>query len=161
MSAHRGGEAKESDYLKAAFYMERLNKYAAEKLSGCDVSAVTDVTGFGLLGHLGEMAGAELTMVINFDSLPIIGDALAYAEGFLSTAAGQRNRNHLEASVDTVSISSAQEEILYDPQTSGGLLIAVSARDAKKLLDKISESDTQASIIGQAVKTEGPKVIVF
>ncbi|MDR1296427.1 MAG: selenide, water dikinase SelD [Deltaproteobacteria bacterium] len=161
MSAHRGGLASESEVLAAASAMETLNRRAAEKLAGHPVSAATDVTGFGLLGHLSEMAGEKLTMALDFDSLPLLPGALKHARDFLSTAAGQRNRNQLSARADTKSLDQAREEILYDPQTSGGLLIALPAKNAGALLADLLPVCPGAAVIGQVMENEGPKVLAL
>ena len=101
--------------------MTTLNKYAAEILSRYEVHACTDVTGFSLLGHLHEMLDGNYSAHIAFSQVPAIQGALAYAEEFLITGAAQRNRNHLEGFVRFVDIPFAGEELLFDPQTSGGV----------------------------------------
>ena len=100
MSADRVGAASPEAVQKAVNSMCRLNRYAAEKMRGYQVSACTDVTGFGLLCHLLEMcsrqAGSGDTVSVEIwpEELPLFSEAVAYAEDYLLTAAGQRNRNH-------------------------------------------------------------------
>lgn len=160
LSAARAGEATAEQLRAAVAVMERLNKDAAEKLTGFSVSAVTDVTGFGLLVHAAEMAGDALTLTFNFDSLPLLPGALDHAAAFLATAAGQRNRNHLGAATDVAALSAAQQEVAFDPQTSGGLLIAVAMDEAEALCDAIRRDDPAAAIVGVAETRKECAVVV-
>jgi len=116
--------------------MRRLNRAAAEALAalpGEGPHAVTDVTGFGLLGHGWEMADHS-GVTLNFDAsrLPLYAGALAAAESGTRTGGDARNRSHLAGHV-TSAAPAALEAIGYDPQTSGGLLAAVSAAGAAQL----------------------------
>lgn len=133
MAANRAGLAGGEEYLAATSVMERLNKYAAEALHSYPVNAVTDVTGFGLAAHAAEMAGGDKTLVIDADSLPLLPGALAYAAEYLATAAGQRNRNHLAGRIDLGPVDPARQELLFDPQTSGGLLVSLPSARAGEL----------------------------
>jgi len=148
MNAVRAGVAAENEYQAALSAMERLNRSAAEKMDKYPVSAATDVTGFGLLVHALEMAGEDKTMTLNFDSLPVLPGALAHAAAFLVTAAGQRNRNHSAGQVDLTGVGAAGQELLFDPQTSGGLLISVPQEYAEDLCADIQKDDPAAAIIG-------------
>ncbi len=149
LSAARVGLAGDAAFAQAVAAMERLNKYAAEKLAGFGVHAVTDITGFGLAVHAAEMAGSAVTLAFHFDSLPLLPGALDYAAAYLATAAVQRNRNHGEANVDFGNLSNAGREMLFDPQASGGLLISVAEKDAAVLCEKIQKDDPAAAIVGQ------------
>lgn len=160
MSAFRAGVADDGEYAAAVAAMTRLNKYAAEKAASFQVNACTDVTGFGLLGHAAEMAGHDHTLTIAFDALPLLPGALRYAEEHFATAAAQRNRNHISGQVDASAIASAGQELLFDPQTSGGLLISLPAEQASALCDAIGEDDPGAAIIGMVSPREGHSVIV-
>ncbi|MDR1250369.1 MAG: selenide, water dikinase SelD, partial [Treponema sp.] len=124
MAALRAGLAGEGAVARAVASMERLNRSACEAMSPCNVSACTDVTGFGLLIHALEMAGEEAAITLYPDALPVIPEAADYAGEYLLTAAGQRNRRRAEKSVDVGSLPFAVQELIFDPQTSGGLLIA-------------------------------------
>ncbi|MDR2827544.1 MAG: selenide, water dikinase SelD [Candidatus Adiutrix intracellularis] len=163
MGANRVGLASSEQYCAATVSMERLNRYAAEKLGGFEVHAVTDVTGFGLLGHLVEMAGRSWAVNVNFDSLPLLPGALDFAGDYLFTAAAQRNRNQLSGQADISGLSLSKQEIIFDPQTSGGLLISLPLAQAEELLKAIRVDDPQASLIGQVlVRRKGePAVIVL
>jgi selenide,water dikinase len=117
--------------------MRRLNRSASEALSalGADPHAVTDVTGFGLLGHGWEMAErSDVTLSFDAAFLPLYDGALAAAEAGTRTGGDARNRAHLAGHVDS-SAPPAIEALAYDPQTSGGLLAAVGPKDAARLID--------------------------
>jgi selenide,water dikinase len=130
--------------------MERLNKYAAEKFKDYKISACTDVTGFGLLAHALEMASDKVSIVFYANEIPYFEEAYGYADEFLLTAAGQRNRNHLDGKTDVSGLPFALQELLFDPQTSGGLLIGVSPEQSEDLLSVIQDGDPFAKIIGEA-----------
>ena len=161
MSAVRAEAAAEGEYQAAVRAMERLNKSAAEKMEKYPVSAATDVTGFGLLVHASEMAGDDRTLILNNDSLPVLPGALAHAAAFLATAAGQRNRNYIKGKVDLAQIPAPGQELLFDPQTSGGLLISVPMEYAEALWADIQKDDPAAAIIGQVAPREEFSVIVL
>jgi selenide,water dikinase len=129
-----GGSA--ADKAAAISRMRHLNRDAAEALSGLPGEgphAVTDVTGFGLLGHGWEMAERSSAR-LRFDGtrLPLYPGALAAAEGGTRTGGDARNRAHLQGRVSS-SAAPALEALAYDPQTSGGLLAAVRPADARIL----------------------------
>ena len=160
MAALRGGAASDEAVKKATETMERLNKYASEKARGFCVSACTDITGFGLLAHMLEMASDRVSIVVYPDELPYFEEAYQYAEGYLMTAAGQRNRNFIADRADVSGLPFALQELLFDPQTSGGLLLSVSPEQADDLLAAIQEGDPAARIIGEVVSRK-KDVILF
>jgi selenide,water dikinase len=130
-----------SDHEKAAAIvrMKQLNRGAAEALTaaGDAVHAVTDVTGFGLLGHGWEMAErSHAVLMFEASRLPLYDGALQAAEAGVRTGGDPRNRQHLEGHVDVEDgIGAALEALAYDPQTSGGLLAAVSRSAVDPLVD--------------------------
>ncbi len=148
-TANRVGEASSEAMAEAISSMTTLNKKASEICHEFTVHACTDVTGFGFLGHLHEMMHDRLSCRIYAGQVPVIREALHHAEEFLLTAAGQKNRNHVEKFVDFQDISFAMEEVLFDPQTSGGLLIAVPGEQAGALLAKLREAGAPAAIVGE------------
>jgi len=151
-TAHNVGEANERSYKEAIKLMETLNKYSAEKMKKYQVNGCTDVTGFGFLGHLSEMLNDKVSIVINSKKVPYIKEAYEYAEEFLITSAGQKNRKHLGEKIVLDGVSFPMEEILFDPQTSGGLLISVADKDVDKLLADLSELDIKSSLVGEVVE---------
>lgn len=160
-SAVRVGLADKEIEKAALFSMQRLNKDASEKLKQYDVHACTDVTGFGFLGHLVEMVEKDYTAVVDTSLLPLLPKVYYFAEEYLATAGGQRNREFLEEKVPLADIAPAMQEILFDPQTSGGLLISVAADKAQDLLSEIQKDDPQAQMIGEIVKKEDVPIILL
>ena len=154
MAALRGGAASLTAVEKAVASMERLNKYAAEKMRAFNISACTDITGFGLLAHALEMAADKVSLMIYVQEIPYFMEAYSYAGEFLVTAAGQRNRNHLAGKAEVSGLPFELQELLFDPQTSGGLLICVAPEQAGDLLAAIQADDPAARIIGEIVKRE-------
>ena len=135
--------------------MTTLNKSAAQVLKGHTVHACTDVTGFGLLGHLHEMLAGEYSAVLSWERIPKIRGALDYAADFLLTAAAQRNRNHVGGHVRFDHLPFEAEELLFDPQTSGGLLAAVPELEADQVLAELQQQGLCAGAIGTVIaKTE-------
>lgn len=160
-SAVRVGLADKEIEKAALFSMQRLNKDASEKLKQYDVHACTDVTGFGFLGHLVEMVEKDYTAVVDTSLLPLLPKVYYFAEEYLATAGGQRNREFLGKKVPLANIAPAMQEILFDPQTSGGLLISVAADKAQDLLSEIQKDDPQAQMIGEIVKKEDAPIVLL
>ena len=92
--------------------------------------------------------------------MPRIEEALHHAEEFLLTAAGQKNRNYMEKYVKFEKVSFAMEELLFDPQTSGGLLMAVGADEAEDLRNELRAAGLPAEIVGEIVKRTEPEILV-
>ena len=124
------------------------------------IHACTDVTGFSFLGHLHEMMESGVSCHIWADQIPVFPGAVEAAEEFLITAAGQRNRNHLEQHVTFKDIPFGMQEVLFDPQTSGGLLMAVDAVDAEKMQRKLLEQGIPAAIVGKITEPAGTEIYV-
>jgi len=160
MAALRGGVADTGAVYEAVTTMERLNKYAAEKMKGFCISACTDITGFGLLAHTMEMASDRVSIKLYPSEIPYIKEAYQYADEYLVTAAGQRNRNHLEGKADVSGLPFALQELMFDPQTSGGLMICASPEQSYDLLTMIQADDPAARIIGEVVKREN-NIVLF
>jgi selenide,water dikinase len=162
-AANRVGEASEQAVQQAVKSMATLNKHAAEILRNYPVHACTDVTGFGFLGHLHEMLGGERHAVIFSSEVPAIPEALAYAQEFLITGAAQRNRNYLEQHVQFDSrVEFSMEEVLFDPQTSGGLLVSVPKEAAPELLAELhGRLDLPCAIVGEIVEREAKEIVVL
>ena len=159
-TANRVQQATPAAMQAAIGSMTTLNKYAAQCCRHYPIHACTDVTGFGFLGHLHEMMDSSLSCRIHTDCMPVFAEALAYADEFLLTAAGQRNRNHTQPFVQFDGISFAMEEVLYDPQTSGGLLIALSKADAPPLLRELLALGLPAAIVGEVLPRETVEIRV-
>ena len=151
-TANRIGEASEEAMKEAITSMTTLNKCAAEISRKYQVHACTDVTGFSFLGHLHEMMDGKHSCKVYAEQVPVMKDALAYADEFYLTAAAQKNRNHVEAFVEFKDISFAMEEVLFDPQTSGGLLLAVDPDDVEAMVAEMQNCGLPAAIVGEIVE---------
>ena len=147
-TANRVGEAAPEHMAAAISSMTTLNKTAAEISRRYTVHAATDVTGFSFLGHLHEMLDGKLNCHIDASKVPVIEEAHRHADEFLLTAAGQRNRNHTGPFVEFRNIPFSMEEILFDPQTSGGLLVAVKDEQAEALEAELQNAGLPAKIVG-------------
>ena len=159
-TANRVGEASQEAMDAAVQSMTTLNKYASEICANYTVHACTDVTGFGFLGHLHEMLDGKLSARIRAQRIPIFEEALHHSDEFLLTAAGQRNRNHTGSFVEFRNIPFAMEEILFDPQTSGGLLIAVEPVQAEALEKELQQAGLPARIVGEITNRTEPEILV-
>ena len=146
--------------LRARLYrqMATLNRDACRVMRRYRVHGCTDVTGFGLMGHSCEMAqGSGCTLHIQVGKVPFHPEALEMADMGLVPAGAYRNRDFAEQSVSVRGeVSRAMQDILYDPQTSGGLLIAVDGRDAEALREEIPG----AAIIGYVTEREESAIVL-
>ena len=154
-TAARMNAAAEKDMELAVRSMTTLNKYGAEILKKYRIHGCTDVTGFGFLAHLCEMVGERYTAFVDQAAVPFIPGCPGYVEEFYLTAAAQRNRNHVQEKVKFGNVSFAMEEILFDPQTSGGLLASVAAADGPAALEEIRKLGRPCGIVGRIGKREG------
>ena len=148
-TADRIGEASAEAMKEAVDSMTTLNKTAAEISRRYRVDACTDVTGFGLLGHLHEMMDGRNSCSIFVDQVPVMKNALQYAYEFYLTAAAQKNRNYLAEHVHFADVPFAMEEVLFDPQTSGGLLLAVHPDDVQDMAAEMNRAGLPAAVIGE------------
>lgn len=160
-TANRVGEASREAMQAAIASMTTLNLYAARCCRRYDIHACTDVTGFSFLGHLHEMLDGQHSACINARAVPIFTEALRHADEFLLTAAGQRNRNHTGPFVRFENVPFAMEEILFDPQTSGGLLVAVGEPEAEALLADLRNAGAPAAIVGRVTDSEDIEIRVI
>lgn len=130
-----------------------LNGMAMEKALSYDLNACTDVTGFGILGHLLEVcAGSSVHAVLYYDVLPFYSGAYEMYKKGQTTGSNGANRELVARCSLTLErgLSSFQEELLYDPQTSGGLLLALPLEQAKKLVIELSGAGiTEAALVGE------------
>ena len=143
----------EADKATAVARMRTLNRAAAEMLSSLPAPphAVTDVTGFGLLGHAWEMAERSgCRLELEAAALPLYPGALAAAEAGVRTGGDRRNRAHLEGHADTSAAGSALEALAYDPQTSGGLLASLPGDLAEAEGDRLAAAGFQP--VGRVVE---------
>ena len=159
-TADRVGEASPRAMEEAVTAMTTLNKYAAEVAAKYTTHGCTDITGFGFLGHLHEMMDGDLSCHIHVKDLPVIEEAVEYADEFLITAAGQKNRNHFSEYIRFENVPFAYEEILFDPQTSGGLIFAVEGSEADDMLAELLEAGVPSAIVGEITELKDVEILV-
>ena len=141
--------------------MAQLNKTARDVMVRYDVHSCTDVTGFGLLGHACEMAdGSETTIHFDTSSIPFHKEALDMAAMGFIPAGAYRNRDFAAGRVSADGIDKGMMDVLYDPQTSGGLLIAVSEKDAALLERSLKDVLPCAAVIGYVTAREGESIVI-
>lgn len=160
-TANRVGEASAEAMEAAIASMTTLNKYAAQCCRAYEVHACTDVTGFSFLGHLHEMMDGAHSCRIEAGAVPVFSEALHHADEFLLTAAGQRNRNHTGPFVRFENVPFAMEEVLFDPQTSGGLLVALPKEQAAALAEDLRRGGAPAAVVGEVTDSEDIEIRVI
>ena len=160
-NADRGGLLSDSEHKAMVDCMAALNKYAADAVRNLDgVHACTDVTGFSLLGHSYEMAqGSDVELELEVDAIDLIPEALEFANMGLLPAGMYRNRAFAEAGVDAGETALCKQDLLYDPQTAGGLLMAVDPADAEALHRELQGRVPSAQRIGIVKAYRGGKRI--
>lgn len=160
-TANRVGEASAEAMEAAIASMTTLNKYAAQCCRPYEIHACTDVTGFSFLGHLHEMMDGAHSCRIEAGAVPVFSEALRHADEFLLTAAGQRNRNHTGPFVRFENVPFAMEEVLFDPQTSGGLLVALPKEQAAALVEDLRRGGAPAAVVGEVTDSEDIEIRVI
>lgn len=153
--------ASESAVKEAVTVMSSLNKKAKEVVENYEISACTDITGFGLLGHCVEMASAsDVTFELQVEDIAYFEDAIEYAKMGLVPAGAYKNRQYSGKEVDTGNVEEHYVDLLYDPQTSGGLLVSTAPENVEKMLQDFENKgmDTKVSVIGK-VTERGEKLI--
>ena len=182
-TAVKGEMASEKEAASAAAVMATLNKYARDLVADLHIHACTDVTGFGLAGHALEMAGgSDVSFCISLGALPVMEGALEYASmGFLPAGA-YRNREFAENDCEfawrneeaDIAVSSlaegsgdkkntdvrkagelpAREDLVFDPQTSGGLLLSIASEDATTAMERLESLTLPCALIGKVTELQ-------
>ena len=164
-TALKGGLANEELVAKSTRCMTTLNKEAAELLRFFpDIHACTDVTGFGLLGHLCEMIeGSDVGMVIRASSVPFFPEIREFVEMGIVPAGLHRNRQFRTKMIEVdPACPDWLADILFDPQTSGGLLISLPESQAETLMKKMhSRGIIDAAIVGEVISEPKGKILVI
>ena len=156
-TALKKGKASKESIQAAVASMIALNNTASEIMRNYPVHACSDITGYGLLGHALEMAsGSSVTLILESGKLPILHHAPRLAEKGYLTGGCKRNREYLQDKITVdKSIREGLVEVAYDPQTSGGLLIALAQRYAPKLVEELRENGVKAATaIGYATSLQ-------
>lgn len=152
-AAHRGDLLESDTHDLMIRLVTTLNKNARDVLTRYHVHACTDVTGFSFLGHLYEMcSGSEVSAEINVDAISLIPEALEFARIGILPEGMYRNRAYAEHAVDTGNTELAVCDLLFDPQTSGGLLAAVSEADADAVFKELNGVVPCAQRVGKIVE---------
>ncbi len=161
-TAIKGGLAPEDLVRDVTRLMATLNRGPAEIMGRYPVHACTDITGFGLLGHLAEMVlDSPLGLAVHAERVPVMSAALEYAGMGLMPAGLHKNREfHGPSVICEETVSPVKRDILFDPQTSGGLLIALPGDHADELIRELRDSGIpDAAVIGEVVPAEEKKRI--
>ncbi len=161
-TAQKADIASKDSVDKAVQAMTFLNKSARDCMVNYDVHACTDVTGFSLLGHSLEMAQGSDTQIRFFTkNLDVIDEAYEFAQMGILPEGMYRNRKFAERFVDANDVPLYIQDVMYDPQTSGGLLISVSDKDAEKLLADLKKCTLSARLIGAVEEYSGTHRIIL
>lgn len=142
----------------------QLNRTAAEIMQGFEIHAATDITGYGLSGHAFEMArGSQVQLTLSIGALPIMREALEMYERGMSTGVNLPNRrlveNHIRFDIE---LPAWHREIVYDPQTSGGLMVAVPEQQGWELVTTLLKAGVgPAAVIGRVDRLEDDTYLVF
>ena len=161
-TAVKGGMASDQVIKAVAQSMAALNKTASEVMLQVGVNACTDITGFGLLGHACEMIqDSHIGLRIHSASVPIFPETIEFARMGMIPGGTYRNKEFRSKMVDSAGIADVMLDILFDPQTSGGLFVSVSADKANLLLARLKEAGViDAAIIGEVVSHPEQRIVV-
>lgn len=162
-TAIKAGLAGDRLVKKVTETMATLNKYAAEAIAAYDVHACTDITGFGFLGHLAEMVdGSQWAVEIWAQNIPVFEGVKEMAQMGLIPAGAYRNREFRRAMVEFKGdVPTYLQDILFDPQTSGGLLISVSQKEGDRLLDSLRQKGaSESKIVGMVLPEKVERIYV-
>lgn len=162
-TALRADELSDEKVEKLVAIMVQLNRFASEAMVEFDAHACTDITGYGLLGHCLELAEASgVTLEIESPLVPMMDDALDYAgRGFL-TGGGGTNKHLLVSKMEMKhGLDENIESLLFDPQTSGGLLIAVGKDREESLLRVLKQEYPHAARVGRVVPRQSTTIVVI
>ena len=159
-TAHKAGLCSPAAMEQAVVMMTTLNKAARDVMVQYHVHGCTDVTGFGLLGHLCEMAlGSDTEITLQTEKIEFLPEALDLARDGILPEGMYRNRAFAQERVDPGETELAVQDLLYDPQTSGGLLMAVDPADADACLEALQDAVPAAQRIGDVDACRGGKRI--
>ena len=164
VAGQRTGLAAADDYRAALEAMQQLNRAGAEVMQACAVKAGTDITGFGLLGHVMQMAAASrVTVRIQASRVPLLAGALALAEAGCLPGAMFRNLDYVDNRTRFApGLDYSLKMLLLDPQTSGGLCFGVAFEQAQAALDRLHDAGyAAAAIIGETIARQDHSIEVI
>lgn len=154
-TALKNGDISEKRAKEAISWMVKLNNIS-DNILNLSPHSITDITGFGFLGHLGEMVqGSNMSVDIEIDKIPLLPETLELAQKGIIPGGSMANQQIFSCEVEKkIELEPAQEILLYDAQTSGGLLISVAQKDAIQVLDLLfQEGFVESSVVGKIRKT--------
>jgi selenide,water dikinase len=163
-TALKGGMASEKAVRAMVESMASLNRKVSERMRSFGVHACTDITGFGFIGHAMEMVTAsQIGMVIQSEKIPVFPEALEYSKSGLVPGGAYSNRDYFSCKVEAhPAISPFLMDLLYDPQTSGGLLISLPSGEAERLVEVLKNEDRiEACIVGRVVEEPRGKIQIL
>lgn len=156
-SGIKEGLTSEGTATEAMHVMGTLNRSAADVMTRSPVTAATDVTGFGLIGHLLQMLDRNVSAEVEFEAVPVLSEAFDLAAKGVLPAGSKRNIEAMSASVETeAGLNDAQRAVLFDAQTSGGLLMSVDEGSTDSVIDELKTAGVDhAAVIGRFVEGLG------
>ena len=154
-SGIKEGRTTPETAARAVEVMSTLNRAASEAMVATGVEAATDVTGFGLVGHLLEMLGPGLGAELEADAVPVLPEAFELAAAGVLPGGSARNAEAMSARVEMDGLDEAHRAVLFDAQTSGGLLIAVAPGSREALLDALDGRGVEGAAIGRLTEGDG------
>lgn len=155
-SGIKEGKTTAATIAQAVEIMSALNRAACEAMLEVGVLAATDVTGYGLIGHLLQMLDIDTSAELQFDSIPVLHEAFELASQGVLAGGSKRNYEAMSPLVDAGPLDYVQRVVLFDAQTSGGLLLAVDAQRTDDLLRALGTRGLEdAAVIGRLVEGDG------
>jgi len=158
-TAIKGEMADDKVITEASGWMTLLNRKASELMNGFKVNAATDITGFGFIGHSCEMASVKVTFSINNDSIPIMSGVKQFSAEGIIPAGCYRNRDFYASKIFTKRLLDDLIP-LFDPQTSGGLLISIAPEDVAEFLRKAADESVFAVEVGEVLPRGEASVVI-
>ena len=155
--------AEKSQIDEVVTVMTSLNKKAKEVIENYPISACTDITGFGLAGHAMEMAASsKVTFEIDVNKVPYIDGALEMAKMGLVPAGTYNNKDYISGDVEDCNIEECYLDLMYDPQTSGGLLITLAESEVENIMKDFENKnmDTKVAVIGRVLEKQEKSIVL-
>ena len=155
--------AEKSQIDEVVTVMTSLNKKAKEVIENYPISACTDITGFGLAGHAMEMAASsKVTFEIDVNKVPYIDGALEMAKMGLVPAGTYNNKDYISGDVESINIEECYLDLMYDPQTSGGLLITLAESEVENIMKDFEKKnmDTKVAVIGRVLEKQEKSIVL-
>ena len=155
--------AEKSQIDEVVTVMTSLNKKAKEVIENYPISACTDITGFGLAGHAMEMAASsKVTFEIDVNKVPYIDGALEMAKMGLVPAGTYNNKDYISGDVEDCNIEECYLDLMYDPQTSGGLLITLPESEVENIMKDFENKnmDTKVAVIGRVLEKQEKSIVL-